>query len=107
MNEDTFTLQLMDTSERVHSLDKKTLKSVRHENRFVRRVILIQSGDYIGPRIQIVVVRLISRVENVLGDNTVYRGQVIRTLFVGQFVNQHRIVDRNDTEVGRMRARWR
>ncbi len=33
MNEDTFTLQLMDTSERVHSLDKKTLKSVRHENR--------------------------------------------------------------------------
>ena len=33
MNEDTFTVQLMDTSERVHSLDKKTLKSVRHENR--------------------------------------------------------------------------
>jgi cytochrome c oxidase cbb3-type subunit 3 len=33
MNEDTFTLQLMDASERVHSLDKKTLKSVRHENR--------------------------------------------------------------------------
>ena len=33
MNEDTFTLQLMDTSERIHSLDKKTLKSVRHENR--------------------------------------------------------------------------
>jgi len=33
MNEDTFTLQLMDTSERVHSLDKRTLKSVRHENR--------------------------------------------------------------------------
>lgn len=33
MNEDTFTLQLMDTNERVHSLDKKTLKSVRHENR--------------------------------------------------------------------------
>ena len=33
MNEDTFTLQVMDTSERVHSLDKKTLKSVRHENR--------------------------------------------------------------------------
>jgi putative heme-binding domain-containing protein len=33
MNEDTFTLQLMDTSERVHSLDKKTLKSVSHENR--------------------------------------------------------------------------
>ena len=33
MNEDTFTLQLMDTNERVHSLDKKTLKSVRHEHR--------------------------------------------------------------------------
>ena len=33
MNEDTFTLQLMDTNERVHSLDKKTLKSVSHENR--------------------------------------------------------------------------
>jgi len=33
MNEDTFTVQLMDTSERVHSLDKKTLKSFRHENR--------------------------------------------------------------------------
>ena len=33
MNEDTFTVQLMDTSERVHSLDKKTLKSLRHENR--------------------------------------------------------------------------
>jgi cytochrome c oxidase cbb3-type subunit III len=33
MNEDTFTLQLMDGSERIHSLDKKTLKSVRHENR--------------------------------------------------------------------------
>jgi cytochrome c oxidase cbb3-type subunit III len=33
MNEDTFTLQLMDSSERVHSLDKKTLKSVLHENR--------------------------------------------------------------------------
>jgi len=33
MNEDTFTLQLMDTSERIHSLDKKTLKSVRHETR--------------------------------------------------------------------------
>jgi cytochrome c oxidase cbb3-type subunit III len=33
MNEDTFTLQLMDTSERIHSLDKKTLKSVRHESR--------------------------------------------------------------------------
>src|SRR6185295_9978498 len=33
MNEDTFTLQLMDASERVHSLDKKTLKSVSHDNR--------------------------------------------------------------------------
>jgi cytochrome c oxidase cbb3-type subunit III len=33
MNEDTFTVQIMDTSERIHSLDKKTLKSVRHERR--------------------------------------------------------------------------
>jgi cytochrome c oxidase cbb3-type subunit 3 len=33
MNEDTFTVQLMDMTERVHSLDKKTLKSFRHENR--------------------------------------------------------------------------
>ena len=33
MNEETFTLQLMDASERIHSLDKKALKSVRHENR--------------------------------------------------------------------------
>jgi putative heme-binding domain-containing protein len=33
MNEDTFTVQLMDMSERVHSFDKKTLKSFRHENR--------------------------------------------------------------------------
>jgi putative heme-binding domain-containing protein len=33
MNEDTFTVQLMDASERVHSLDKKTLKSFRHDNR--------------------------------------------------------------------------
>src|SRR5262249_56448585 len=33
MNEDTFTVQLMDMNERVHSLDKKTLKSLRHENR--------------------------------------------------------------------------
>jgi putative heme-binding domain-containing protein len=33
MNEDTFTLQVMDMNERIHSLDKKTLKSVRHENR--------------------------------------------------------------------------
>jgi cytochrome c oxidase cbb3-type subunit 3 len=33
MNEDTFTLQLMDQSERVYSFDKKSLKSVRHDNR--------------------------------------------------------------------------
>jgi putative heme-binding domain-containing protein len=33
MNEDTFTVQLMDTSERVHSLEKKSLKSLRHEDR--------------------------------------------------------------------------
>jgi cytochrome c oxidase cbb3-type subunit 3 len=33
MNEDTFTVQLMDTTERVYSLDKKTLKSFRHDNR--------------------------------------------------------------------------
>ncbi|HMB80613.1 MAG TPA: hypothetical protein VKI43_11130, partial [Vicinamibacterales bacterium] len=29
----TFTVQIMDTAERVYSLDKKTLKSFRHENR--------------------------------------------------------------------------
>jgi cytochrome c oxidase cbb3-type subunit 3 len=33
MNEDTFTVQLMDTSERIHTLDKKSLKSLRHEDR--------------------------------------------------------------------------
>ena len=33
MNEDTFTIQIMDTSERVHSLEKKSLTSLRHENR--------------------------------------------------------------------------
>jgi putative heme-binding domain-containing protein len=33
MNEDTFTLQVMDQSERIYSFDKKSLKSVRHENR--------------------------------------------------------------------------
>jgi len=33
MNEDTFTLQVMDQSERIHSFDKKSLKSLRHENR--------------------------------------------------------------------------
>jgi cytochrome c oxidase cbb3-type subunit 3 len=33
MNEDTFTVQIMDTSERVHSFEKKSLRSLRHENR--------------------------------------------------------------------------
>jgi len=33
MNEDTFTVQLMDMNERVHSFDKKSLKSFRHEDR--------------------------------------------------------------------------
>ena len=33
MNEDTFTVQVMDTSERVHSFEKKALKSFRHERR--------------------------------------------------------------------------
>jgi cytochrome c oxidase cbb3-type subunit 3 len=33
MNEDTFTVQLMDMSERIHSLEKKSLKSLRHEDR--------------------------------------------------------------------------
>jgi putative heme-binding domain-containing protein len=33
MNEDTFTVQVMDMSERVHSLEKKSLKSFQHENR--------------------------------------------------------------------------
>ena len=33
MNEDTFSVQVMDMSERVQSFDKKTLKSFRHENR--------------------------------------------------------------------------
>jgi cytochrome c oxidase cbb3-type subunit 3 len=33
MNEDTFTIQLMDTTERVHSFEKRALKSLRHENR--------------------------------------------------------------------------
>lgn len=33
LNEDTFTVQLMDTSERVHSFQKRTLKSFTHENR--------------------------------------------------------------------------
>src|SRR5207244_4470510 len=33
MNEDTFTVQIMDESERIHSFPKKSLKSLRHENR--------------------------------------------------------------------------
>src|SRR5262249_34082538 len=33
MNEDTFTVQVMDTGERVRSFDKKSLKSFRHEAR--------------------------------------------------------------------------
>jgi hypothetical protein len=33
MNEDTFTVQVMDATERIQSLDKKTLKSLKHENR--------------------------------------------------------------------------
>jgi putative heme-binding domain-containing protein len=32
MNEDTFTVQVMDASEHVYSLDKKSLKSLRHED---------------------------------------------------------------------------
>jgi cytochrome c oxidase cbb3-type subunit III len=33
MNEDTFTIQIMDATEGVHSFDKKSLKSLRHEDR--------------------------------------------------------------------------
>jgi cytochrome c oxidase cbb3-type subunit III len=33
MDEDTFTVQIMDTSERVYSFEKKSLKSLRHEDR--------------------------------------------------------------------------
>ena len=33
MNEDTFTVQIMDTAERVYSLEKKTLKSFKREDR--------------------------------------------------------------------------
>lgn len=33
MNEDTFSVQVMDMSERVQSFDKKTLRNFRHENR--------------------------------------------------------------------------
>ena len=33
MNEDTFTVQIMDPSERIHSLEKRSLKSLRHDKR--------------------------------------------------------------------------
>jgi len=33
MNEDTYTLQMLDINERLYSFDKKTLKSLKHENR--------------------------------------------------------------------------
>jgi putative heme-binding domain-containing protein len=33
MNEDTFTVQIMDTSDRIHSLRKRDLKDFRHEDR--------------------------------------------------------------------------
>ena len=33
MNEDTFTIQIMDAGERIHSLEKKSLKGLRHESR--------------------------------------------------------------------------
>jgi hypothetical protein len=33
MNEDTFTVQIMDSTEHVYSLDKKSLKSFKHEDR--------------------------------------------------------------------------
>jgi cytochrome c oxidase cbb3-type subunit 3 len=33
MNEDTFTIQMMDSGEHVHSFEKKSLKSFRHEDR--------------------------------------------------------------------------
>ena len=35
MNEDTFTVQIMDTGDRVHSLLKRDLKDFRHEDRSV------------------------------------------------------------------------
>ena len=35
MNEDTFTVQIMDTSDRIHSLLKRDLKDFRHEDRSV------------------------------------------------------------------------
>lgn len=33
MNEDTFSVQVMDATERIHSFEKKSLKSFRHEDR--------------------------------------------------------------------------
>ena len=33
MNEDTFTVQIMDTTDRIHSLLKRDLKDFRHEDR--------------------------------------------------------------------------
>ncbi len=33
MDEDTFTVQIMDTNERIHSFEKRTLKSLKHEAR--------------------------------------------------------------------------
>lgn len=33
LNEDTFSVQLMDASERVHSFEKRALKNIKHENR--------------------------------------------------------------------------
>jgi cytochrome c oxidase cbb3-type subunit III len=33
INEDTFSVQVMDTSERVHSLEKRSLRSYKHEDR--------------------------------------------------------------------------
>ena len=33
MNEDTFTVQIMDTADRIHSLRKRDLKSFGHEDR--------------------------------------------------------------------------
>ena len=35
MNEDTFTVQIMDTADRIHSLRKRDLKDFRHEDRSV------------------------------------------------------------------------
>jgi putative heme-binding domain-containing protein len=54
MNEDTFTVQMMDSSERVYSLEKKTLKSFRHENRSLmpayddRRLSTAQLDDLVA-----------------------------------------------------------